>query len=201
MSTHEWTFLLSSFLLGSVPIGYLLCFLIKRRDIRNEGSGNIGATNVLRTLGPAGGAATLLLDFLKGALPVFYGIHHFNSPYLVLAGGAAAILGHMYSPFLKFRGGKGVSTFLGVFAVFHPWSALLFLAGFFAVVLSTRLVSAASLTGVAVVFFIHLFTRVPMISMIVLSLVLLIFFRHRRNINAIIGGTERRIRFGRTSHG
>jgi len=200
LSTHEWTFLLSSLLLGSVPFGYLLCILITRRDIRKEGSGNIGATNVLRTLGPLGGAATLLLDILKGALPVLYGLHHFYSPYLVLAGGAAAILGHMYSPFLKFRGGKGVSTFLGVFAVLHPWSAVLFLAGFFAVFYFTRLASAASLTGVGVVFFSHLVTRVPMISMIVLSLVVLIFLRHRHNINAIIRGTERRLQLGKSTH-
>ena len=200
MSAHEWTFLLSSFLLGSVPFGYILCFLITRRDIRSQGSGNIGATNVLRTLGPAGGVVTLLFDILKGALPVMYGIHRFNSPYLVLAGGAAAILGHMYSPFLKFRGGKGVSTFLGVFAVFHPWSAALFLAGFFAVAFFTRLASAASLTGAGIVFFVHLFTRVPMVSMIVLSLVILIFYRHRRNIKAIIRGTERRIQLRKTPH-
>jgi len=200
LTAHEWTYLGSSLLLGSVPFGYILCFLVTRRDIRDEGSGNIGATNVLRTLGPAGGAATLVLDVLKGALPVWYGLHHFNNPYLVLAAASAAILGHMYSPFLKFRGGKGIATFLGAFAVFHPLAAGLFLAGFFTVLLTTRLVSAASLTGVGLVFFTHLFTRVPQISMIVFLLGMLIALRHRRNIIAITQGEERRFQLGKFPH-
>ncbi|MDY0296282.1 MAG: glycerol-3-phosphate 1-O-acyltransferase PlsY [Acidobacteriota bacterium] len=200
MSTHEWSYLLSAFLLGSIPFGYILCFLVSRKDIRKEGSGNIGATNVLRMLGPAGGAVTLLLDILKGVLPVMYGFQHFTSPYLVLAGGAAAILGHVFSPFMKFRGGKGVATFLGVFAVFHPWSALIFLLGFFSVAFYTRLASAASLTGISLVFFTHLFTRVPFISLIVLFLVMVVALRHRANINAMIRGTERRIQLRKPSH-
>lgn len=199
MTPHEWSFMVFSFLLGAIPFGYILCYLVTRRDIRHEGSGNIGATNALRTLGPVGGAVTLVLDILKGSIPVLYGSHHFDNPYLVLGGGAAAILGHMFSPFLRFRGGKGVSTFFGVFAVFHPLAAGVFLAGFFSVVAFTRLVSAASLTGVFLVFFTALFTRVPTLSMIVFFLAIMISLRHRRNILAIIQGTERRIRLRKVS--
>ena len=201
LTTHEISFLIFSYLLGSIPFGYILCRFSAHADIRDEGSGNIGASNVLRTLGPLGGFFTLLLDFLKGFLPVYYGTQHFDSPILLIAAGSAAVLGHIFSIFLGFRGGKGVATFFGVSVAFYPFSALIFLAGFFAAFIRTRTVSAGSLTGVTLVFFTHLLTRVPQISIVVLILTLIIILRHRHNILALIDGTERKISLRKVIHG
>lgn len=201
MTTNEISYLILSYLLGSIPFGYILYRFSARKDIRDEGSGNIGATNVLRTLGPLGGFCTLLLDLLKGVVPVYYGMLHFDSPLLLITAGAAAILGHIFPVFLGFRGGKGVSTFLGVLIVFYPFSALIFLAGFLAGALRTHTVSAGSLTGIVLAFFVHLVTRVPQISIIVLMVAMVIILRHRRNIRALINGTERKIDLRKVFHG
>ena len=107
MSSHEFYFVVCSYLLGSVPFGYLIFYLSEGKDIRGLGSGNIGATNVLRSKGKLAGLATLLLDVLKGALPIVYGRIHFDLPWIVLLGGLAVLLGHVFPVFLKFRGGKG----------------------------------------------------------------------------------------------
>ena len=190
MPKHEILFLVFSYFLGAIPIGYILCYLTDKKDIRQEGSGNIGATNVLRTKGKAFGFVTLILDMLKGILPILYGLTHFDSPVLIIGGGAAAILGHLYSVYLKFKGGKGVSTFLGMMAVFHFPSAMVFGGIFLFTYFLTRYISASSIAGVAAVFFVILFTSVMEVSMIVFMVVLLIIIKHRGNIKRIIDGTE-----------
>ncbi len=190
MPRHEILFLVFSYLLGAIPFGYILCYLTDKKDIRQEGSGNIGAANVLRIKGKAFGIITLALDMLKGILPILYGSRHFDSPVLIIGGGAAAILGHLYSVYLKFKGGKGVSTFLGMTAVFHFPSALVFGAVFLFTYLLTRYISASSIAGVSAVFFVTLFTNVMEVAMIVFVVVLLIIIKHRGNIKRIIAGTE-----------
>lgn len=190
MPKHEILFLVFSYFLGAIPFGYILCYLTDKKDIRQEGSGNIGATNVLRTKGKIFGFITLALDMLKGILPILYGSMHFDSRILIIGGGAAAILGHLYSVYLKFKGGKGVSTFLGMLAVFHFPSALIFGAVFLFTYFLTRYISASSIAGVAAVFFVILFTNVMEVSMIVFMVALLIIIKHRGNIKRIIDGTE-----------
>ncbi|UCH96743.1 MAG: glycerol-3-phosphate 1-O-acyltransferase PlsY [Candidatus Aminicenantes bacterium] len=190
MVKHEILFLVFSYLLGAIPFGYILYYLTEKKDIREEGSGNIGATNVLRAKGKIFGIITLVLDMLKGILPILYGLMHFDSPVLIIGGGAAAILGHLYSVYLKFKGGKGVSTFLGMAAVFHFPSALVFGAVFLFTYFLTRYVSASSIAGVTAIFFVTLFTNVVEVSMIVFVVVLLIIIKHHGNIKRIIAGTE-----------
>jgi glycerol-3-phosphate acyltransferase PlsY len=187
---HEIFFLVFSYFLGAIPFGYILCYLTDKKDIRQEGSGNIGATNVLRIKGKIFGLITLTLDMLKGILPILYGLTHFDSPVVIFAGGAAAILGHLYSVYLKFKGGKGVSTFLGMIAVFHFPSALAFGAVFLFTYFLTRYISASSIAGVTAVFFFILFTNVMEVSMMVFVIGILIITKHRGNIQRMIDGTE-----------
>lgn len=201
MPKHELFFILFSYLLGAIPFGMVLYFLTERKDIRKEGSGNIGATNVLRAKGRTAGIATLLLDALKGVFPILYGLKHFDNPVIVMAGGGAVILGHLFSPYLKFKGGKGIATFLGVFTVFHLPSAVAFGAGFLATAIRTRYISAASIAGVTAAFVAVLFTQVPEISMILLVVVLLIVYKHRANIRRIASGSESRFKWSSKTDG
>lgn len=190
MPKHEIFFIIFSYLVGSIPFGYIIYYLTEKKDIREDGSGNIGATNVLRSKGRCAGMATLVLDMLKGGLPVLYGSIHFDSPVLIIAGGAAAILGHLFPLYLKFRGGKGIACFLGLLIVFHFPSALAFGAVFLLALFFTRYVSVGSIAGVIVVFFITLFTHVVEVAMIVFGLTVLVVSRHRANIKRIAEGTE-----------
>ena len=92
MGQHEILFLILSYFFGSIPFGFLIFYIFEKKDIRDEGSGNIGATNVFRSKGKTAGIITLILDILKGVLPIVYGLNHFNSPAMVMGGGAAVIV-------------------------------------------------------------------------------------------------------------
>ncbi|MCX6554342.1 MAG: glycerol-3-phosphate 1-O-acyltransferase PlsY [Candidatus Aminicenantes bacterium] len=190
MSSHEISFLVLSYLLGSIPFGYLVFYFTEGKDIRSLGSGNIGATNVLRSKGKLAGSLTLALDVLKGALPVLYGRAHFDLPWFVLLGALAVLLGHIFPVFLKFRGGKGVASLVGIFLVFYFPALLVFLAVFFIVLRLTRYVSLASLLATTALFFCILFTQVAEASMVVFAMLLLIVFRHRANIQRLLAGNE-----------
>ncbi|HSQ35204.1 MAG TPA: glycerol-3-phosphate 1-O-acyltransferase PlsY [Candidatus Binatia bacterium] len=190
MSSHELSFIVLSYLLGSVPFGYLVFYFSEGKDIRTLGSGNIGATNVLRSKGKLAGILTLALDMLKGALPVIYGRAHFDLPWLVLLGALAVLLGHVFPIFLKFRGGKGVASLVGIFLIFYFPALLVFLAVFLLVLKLTRFVSLASLLGTTALFFCVLFTQVVESAMVVFVMLLLIVFRHRANIRRLLDGTE-----------
>ena len=186
--------LVLSFLAGAVPFGYLLYRLTDKADIRRMGSGNIGASNVLRNKGIPYGILILFLDSTKGALPLilFSGELPQNRPYWAMIM-LAAILGHIYSPFLKGKGGKGVATFFGALIVFSPLISLIFLAVFTATVFLFRFVSAASVTAVSIAFFCVLFTHSADVSMILLLSVLIIIISHRQNIQRILSGIETRL--------
>ncbi|MEI6613490.1 MAG: glycerol-3-phosphate 1-O-acyltransferase PlsY [Chrysiogenales bacterium] len=190
MSSHEIWFIVFSYLLGSIPFGYLIFYFTEGRDIRTLGSGNIGATNVLRSKGKLAGLLTLALDILKGALPVIYGRVHFDLPWFVLLGALAVLLGHVFPVFLKFRGGKGVASLAGVFLVFYFPALLVFLAVFLLTLKLTRYVSLASLLGTAALFFCILFTQVVEAAVVVLAMLLLIIFRHHANIQRLLAGNE-----------
>src|ERR1019366_3409685 len=146
----------AAYLLGSIPTGYLLVRIFRNEDIRSVGSGNIGATNVLRSGGKGLGAATFLLDVLKGCSAVWLGgfLGALLMPTTPLRSAQAlaaicAVLGHMFPIWLHFRGGKGVATGFGVFLVAAPWAALSAISVFFIVLFLSRYVSLASLLGAA----------------------------------------------------
>jgi glycerol-3-phosphate acyltransferase PlsY len=191
-----------SYLLGSIPFGYLLVRIFRGEDVRQSGSGNIGATNVSRK-SPALGALTLLLDAAKGtaAVALSYVIaEHLTAipTYEELALAALfAVLGHMFPVWLKFHGGKGVATALGAFALLAP-KAVLIAAGFFiVVVLISRYVSLGSMVAVAVFPFaagiIGQF-YLPSGGLAMISLAsLLILFKHRDNARRLWAGTESRL--------
>lgn len=193
MEQHEIFFLILSYLLGSIPMGYIIFFVTEKKDIREEGSGNIGATNMLRTKGKTAGIITLILDLSKGIIPIIYGTAHFKNPSLILAGGALAIIGHIFPVFLKFRGGKGVATLLGVCFFFYYPAALAFLGIFLITVIITRYVSAGSILGVIAVFFSFLFTHTPEESIVALIIAIVIIVRHRSNLSRIVQGNENKI--------
>jgi acyl phosphate:glycerol-3-phosphate acyltransferase len=153
---HSLSIVVAAYLLGSIPTGYLLMRFFRKQDIRTLGSGNIGATNVLRSGAKGLGAATFLLDVLKGALAVVVGerLAALGSPAIHPHEAAAlaalcAVLGHMFPIWLGLRGGKGVATAFGVFIVLVPWAALGSLAVFAVVFALGRFVSLASILGAA----------------------------------------------------
>ncbi len=197
MGQHEIMYFVLSYIVGSIPTGFLIFWISKKEDIRDQGSGNTGATNILRTCGGKAALITLLADVLKGSLPVIYGLIHFKYPPLILAAGTLAIIGHIFPVWLKFKGGKGVATFAGVFLAYMAAPDGLFIFPAFSILfilflILTRYVSASSLAGITGSFFAVLFTNVAEASLIVLLVIILIFIKHKENIVRIISGDEDR---------
>jgi glycerol-3-phosphate acyltransferase PlsY len=192
-----------SYLLGSIPVGYLLVRLFRHQDIRSVGSGNIGATNVLRSGGKGLGAATFLLDMLKGCTAVWIGgqlgvLLMPGTPlrsFQALAA-LAAVLGHMFPVWLHFRGGKGVATGFGVFLVAAPWAALAAISVFALVLALSRYVSLASILGAAsfplFACFMVVGQRPPFYIAVQCTVALLIIIKHHQNIRRLLTGTESR---------
>lgn len=183
-----------SYLLGSVPTGLWLGLKLRNIDIREHGSRNIGATNTLRVLGKKLGIITLAMDVLKGWLPVAAALWLNAWDYLPILCGLAAILGHTFSVFLWFRGGKGVATSTGVFLGLAPMPTLIAALVFAVVVTATRMVSAGSIAAAAAlsvaVFFFPASVPVRVVTVVVAALVIL---KHRANIQRIVKGEESRI--------
>lgn len=187
--------LLLSYLLGSIPTGLWLGLWIRKVDIREAGSKNIGATNTMRVLGKPLGAAALTGDVLKGLLPVIlFARLHNESIYLPLLCGVAAILGHSFSLFLKFRGGKGVATSAGVFLGLVTWPTLLAISIFAAVVAATRYVSLGSIcASVSLAVSVWFVDTSHVVRIVVLLVALLIIIKHRANVQRILKGEENRV--------
>jgi glycerol-3-phosphate acyltransferase PlsY len=193
----------AAYLLGSIPVGYLLVRIFRRQDIRTVGSGNIGATNVLRTEGKALGLATFALDVVKGAAAVLLGAL-VAAPALPLLpqrdvealAALFAVLGHMFPVWLKFRGGKGVATGFGVFLVAAPWGALAAITLFFIVLKLTRYVSLASILGAAsfpiFAWFLVRGPRPKAFIAVQAIVALLIIVKHHPNIRRLLAGNEHR---------
>jgi glycerol-3-phosphate acyltransferase PlsY len=199
-----------AYLLGSIPFGYLLVRIFRGEDIRQTGSGNIGATNVARSGAKGLGIATLILDALKGALAVWLAAVLAGSKYnlcgdLVVSGcvpalrlmawaALLAVLGHVFPVWLKFKGGKGVATALGVFCVLFPKAILVALAVFIVVVVLTRYVSLGSILG-AITFPVaaYFLQKTDSLSLLLASAVsFIVIVKHRQNIGRLISGTESR---------
>jgi glycerol-3-phosphate acyltransferase PlsY len=185
-----------AYLLGSIPFGYVLVKIFLHQDIRTTGSGNIGATNVVRSGATGLGIATLLLDCGKAFLAVKIAQHLAPCNYdLATAAAVAAILGHVFPIWLGFRGGKGVASALGVFLALSPAAAGCTFAIFLVIFLITRYVSLASVIGSA---FFPLFglyfvpQKTPIVIAGFLFIPLLIIVKHHENIRRLLSGTESR---------
>ena len=183
-----------AYIVGSIPTGLLLA-RASGVDIRATGSGNIGATNVYRTLGRTVGIATLLGDCLKGLVPVLVARKlGFADPW-VAAVGLAAFLGHVYTIFLGFKGGKGVATALGVFLGVSPLSVLGALALFIGIVAATRYISLGSIVAAAAMpFLVAAVERRPLLVGMTLVIAVIVIAKHRENIRRLREGTENRFK-------
>ncbi|MFZ0630546.1 MAG: glycerol-3-phosphate 1-O-acyltransferase PlsY [Acidobacteriaceae bacterium] len=198
---------LVAYLLGSIPFGYLLVRLFRKEDIRQKGSGNIGATNVIRSGAKGLGAVTFLLDVLKGACAVLlcgavaarWGLAPVVRGNAIAIAALFAILGHIYTVWLGFKGGKGVATAFGVFLALAPWAALAGLGVFVVVFAVSRYVSLGSiLAAAAFPIFALLLPHAERTTweIAVLFLVpLIVIVKHRENIARLLHGKE--YRFGR----
>lgn len=187
-----------AYLLGSIPSGVWIGKFFFDKDIRNYGSGNTGATNTFRILGPKAGTFALIGDVLKGSIatliPIYFGasIH----PMFI---GVFAILGHVYPIFLKFKGGKAVATTAGVAIAIHPLFVLIFACIFLIILIITSMVSVASMSAVFLAAIGSLFLGDPIFSTIVWFLAALIIYLHRTNITRLINKEESRVPFGLNS--
>jgi acyl phosphate:glycerol-3-phosphate acyltransferase len=186
-----WLALAFGYLLGSIPFGLILTRFAGTQDLRSIGSGNIGATNVLRTGHKGLAAATLLFDALKGTAAVLIGAQ-FGAATAGIAG-LGAFLGHVYPIWLKFKGGKGVATFLGVLLGLVPLAALVFALVWLATAYFSRYSSLSALVAslaapIAAFWFGHAHTAV-----LVTLLAVLIFWKHKSNIERLLAGTEGKI--------
>lgn len=194
-----------SFLTGGMPFGFLVGRLVLKDDIRNHGSGNIGATNVARVIGWKWGGFVLLLDVLKGLVPTgaaqVIASRHLSEDmhiHLPVAAGICAIIGHMYPVYLKLRGGKGVATALGVVLVLAPKAVVVAFAVFAVVALATKLVALASILAALTFGIMQLYllgenalqARWLSLTAFAVCIPALIIWRHRSNIVRLLSGTE-----------
>ncbi len=190
----EIAVLILAYLLGSLPFGYILSHIIRKTDIRKHGSGNIGATNVLRVMGWKAALPVFVLDFAKGIAAVAIARLVSEQPAFYLTAGLLAMVGHSFPVFLKFKGGKAVATAAGVLAALSGWVTVSLLALFIILVAATRYVSAGSIIAsmtLPVLFW--LFGFDPAYIIFGLAAALLITARHHQNISRLLNGTESKI--------
>jgi acyl phosphate:glycerol-3-phosphate acyltransferase len=190
-----------SYLLGSIPFGYILVRIFRGQDVRQTGSGNIGATNVSRT-SPALGAVTLILDTLKGIIAVLITRSLFpGRPALLGLAGFMAIAGHIFPIWLRFRGGKGVATGLGSFIVLVPKAVLVMIGIFVAVFLVFRYISLASILAVAlfplIAWLLNPYPQAPQLLVFLAASSLLIILKHHANIRRLLAHSEPRFHWRR----
>ena len=181
-----------AYVLGSIPFSYLVA---RRRgiDVRTTGSGNVGATNVMRTAGRAAGLFAFALDFLKGAAATALARWALGGGLWPALAAAAAVLGHMYPVWLGFRGGKGVATGAGAFLVLVPLPTAAALASFAAVAALTRYVSVGSIAGASVLALASFFLGPRPVAWSATAVALLILWKHRGNLQRIAAGRENRM--------
>lgn len=188
------------FFAGAIPFGYIIA-RVRGIDIRKKGSGNIGFSNVFRIVGKGEGVLVLVFDVLKGLLPVLYLSRSFGFYYGLIAG-ISAMLGHIFTPFLRFRGGKGVATGLGVFIGLAPISALFAFIVWLVIVFTSRYISLGSIIAACVLPIFIYFSKYLIrdeynlfLVLFTILLCLLIIVLHRSNIKRLIAGNERKFSF------
>jgi glycerol-3-phosphate acyltransferase PlsY len=188
------TVIVIGYLLGSIPFALLLARRWGAEDLRQAGSGNVGAANVLRTSGVTPGLLVALLDMLKGAVSVVVATRLSGDAVAPAAAGLAAILGHIYPVWLRFRGGKGVATACGVFSVLAPIAVPPVLAIFIAVVWLTKYISLGSVVAsIALPPLAYAAGAASTTIAAAVAAAAIIMFRHRSNVRRLLAGTERRI--------
>lgn len=186
--------LIAAYLLGSLPFGYIMSKILLKTDIRQHGSGNIGATNVLRVVGWRAALPVFLLDMLKGFLAVIIARLAIDVPAVYLGAGFLAMLGHSYPVFLGFRGGKAAATAIGVMAALSGWALLIMALVALVVVALTRYVSFGSIVGALLVPLIFLILGYELPYVIFgIATALLIIVRHKENIERLLKGTESKL--------
>ena len=190
---------LFGYLLGSIPTGVILTRLFSKIDPREVGSKNIGATNIFRTIGKRLGILTLIGDVLKGFIPIWIAIHWgitdqwgISANLWIAMAGISPFLGHIFSIFLGFKGGKGVATALGIYLVISPIAVLIELFLFVGLVWKWRFVSLASISCAITIPILIAFFRSESQAYFILSVIIaaLIFYRHQPNIARLLQGTE-----------
>ena len=185
--------MLIGYLAGSIPFGLLITKFAGEGDVRAIGSGNIGATNVLRTGRISLAALTLLADIFKGLLPVVIVNMLFGGFEFGLVAGFAALIGHMFSIWLKFKGGKGVATFIGAAFGFNWLLGIAFIAVWIAIAFAFRYSSLAALVAVSATSLLAVSIADPLVALVVFMMGTLVLMRHRSNIERLITGEEDKI--------
>ena len=200
-----WLMPIAAYLLGSIPFGLLLAKSFGGGDVRKAGSGNIGATNVARVVGPLAGILTLLLDTGKGVAAVWLAGRVTNeSAAWMMAAAFAVLLGHCFPLWLKFKGGKGVATALGVFLALSPLAAASAMLIFILFVAYWRFVSLGSVAAAAAMPLLIYFLWAPrhappvVVDIGTLAIALLVIYKHDGNLQRLVEGTEPRLSFGKT---
>ncbi len=186
--------LIIAYLLGSLPFGYILTRLMHGTDIRDYGSGNIGATNVLRVYGWRSALPVFILDLAKGLVAVLLARAVADVPGIYLTAGFLAMFGHSFPIYLKFRGGKAVATSIGVLLALSGWVTLIVIACFLAIVYFTRYVSLGSITSMLIlplIFWVLGFGTFYMLFG--LATAILVIVRHHENIGRLLKGTESKL--------
>ena len=180
--------ILVSYLFGSIPFGLLLTKIFLKKDIREIGSGNIGATNVLRAGNKILGYSTLVLDILKAVLPILY-IKFFMNDYLYISA-LSIFIGHVFPIWLKFRGGKGVASYLGILCCLDIFTALIFGVVWISIFILFKFSSLSSLLASLIIPIFHFFYNSNSDYYFYFMMFILIFFTHRENIKRLRNNTE-----------
>ena len=180
-----------SYFLGSIPFGFILTKIFLKQDIRETGSGNIGATNVLRTGNKLLAILTLVLDFLKGYMTIIITLKYFND--LILLSALICLLGHIFSIWLKFKGGKGVATYLGILLALSVNYFLIFIIVWFSILLIFKYSSLSSiLSTFGILIYEYFFLENNILSFLFISFII-ILYAHRSNILKLISKTETKV--------
>tara|TARA_B100001123_G_scaffold103925_1_gene120460 strand:+ start:154 stop:732 length:579 start_codon:yes stop_codon:yes gene_type:complete len=179
---------LLSYLLGSIPFGFLLTKLFLNQDIRNIGSGNIGATNVLRTGNKLIGLSTLFLDILKAVIPIIFIKYYF--PNFIFLSSLSVFLGHVFPVWLKFKGGKGVATYVGILFCINYILGFVFIISWFIIFLLSKYSSLSSLLASFIIPIYHFYLIDDKNHFFFIILFILIFYTHRENIKRLKNNTE-----------
>jgi len=187
-------FAFASYLVGSIPTGYLLVRLTARKDIRQFGSRSMGATNVLRVKGWRAALPVAAIDVFKGFLPAFFALKYSGDPVFAAFCAFLSVVGHCFPFSIGFRGGKGVATSLGAYAAIAGLPLMACLGFFFVVIAVSRYVSLGSIVGSLAFPFIVLLSGGPKgVFVISLAIAVLVTFQHRDNIGRLVKGTERKL--------
>jgi glycerol-3-phosphate acyltransferase PlsY len=182
--------LLISYLIGSIPFGFILTKTFLKKDIRNIGSGNIGATNVLRTGNKLIGYSTLILDILKGVIPVLFTKFYIQDDNYIFISALSVFIGHVFPIWLKFNGGKGVATYLGILFCINYLFGFIFICSWLIIFLITKFSSLSSIMASLTVPVYLFFTDNFQNNYFYIIMFVLIFYTHRENIKRLINQEE-----------